>query len=147
MSEDQTEQSWEVGQSVIHFSPYGSYGRNDHGVTVHPIESVAPKSFVVNGTRYFKDKLKSRTKGGFHHTTWLVCAMDDERAPYLLAERSARRQRNKVAAVQKLWDREGGIEHAADLQVELNEWVKAEQERQAAWEALRLIRPTGNMLD
>lgn len=147
MSEAQPERTWEKGQSVILFTPYSGYGKDDHNVTVHQIESVAPKSFKVWHYRFFKDKLQVRTQGGFHGTTWKVCAMDDERAPYLLAERSARRQLNKVAAVQKLWDREGGVEHAADLQVELNEWVTAEQERLAAWDALRVLRPSGSPLD
>lgn len=141
MSEDKPEQTWEKGQSVIVFTPYGSYGRDDHNVSVHKIESVAPKSFKVSHFRFFKDKLSARTQGGFHGSTWLVCAMDDDRAPYLLAERSAKRQMNKVAAAQKLWDREQTVEHAADLQVELNEWVTAEQERTAAWEALQVLRP------
>lgn len=140
MSEDQPEPTWEKGQNVIIFSPYGSYGRDDHNVSVHPIESVAPKSFKVSHYRFFKDKLKVRTSGGFGGSTWLVCAMDDERAEYLLAERYARRQMNKVAAVQKLWDREHTVEQAADLQVELHAWVDAEQARVAAYEALRVLR-------
>lgn len=151
MSDEQPEQIWEKGQKVIIFTPYGSFGNDDHNVSVHPIESVAPKSFVASHYRFRKDKLAARTQGGFHGTTWLVCRMDDERAPYLLAERSAKRQMNSVSTAQQRWTRDQTVENAADLQVELHGWVEAEQERVKAEADLRTLRAEeakyGNLLE
>jgi hypothetical protein len=148
MSDKSTERTWKKGQTVILFTQYARYGTDDHKVSVHKIDSVAPKSFKVGQYRFFKDKLSVQISGGgFHEVTWKVCAIDDERAPYLLAERDACRQRVCVTEAQKLWDREQSVECAVDLQSELNKWITAERLRLAAWKELRELRPFGLPLD
>lgn len=140
MSEKQTEQVWEKGQNVIIFNRYGGYGRNDHGVQVHKIESVAPKSFVVSHYRFRKDRLEVHTGGGFVGSTYEVCRMDDPRAEYLLAERFAQRQLSKVSKAESAWAKGRTVENAADLQVELYAWMEAEQARVKAEEALKTLQ-------
>lgn len=144
---EQPEQVWEVGQPVIIFSRYGSYGRNDHAVQVHKIESVAPKSFKVSHYRFRKDKLEVRTSGGFAGSTYEVCAMDDPRAEYLLAERFVQRQGSKVDKAERAWKENRTVENAADLQVELYAWVEAEQARAKAEAALRELQGRKPLLE
>lgn len=147
MSEEQPEQSWEVGQPVIIFNRYGGHGRNDLSVQVHKIESVAPKSFVVSHYRFRKDKLEVRTDGGHAGSTYEVCRMDDPRAEYLLAERFTQRQMSKVSKAESTWAKAKTVENAADLQVELYAWVEAEQARVKAEEALKTLQDGRPLLE
>jgi hypothetical protein len=134
-----TEQSWEKGQEVLVF---GSPGRlrydQDYYVRVVEIESVAPKSFVAAGYRFFKDKLQVRNSSGYGTT--MVAAMDDERAPYLLACREASQRLTAVSTAELAWKRERTVNNAADLQVELHGWVVAVEKRDKVREELRALR-------
>lgn len=131
-----TEQVWEKDQEVLVFASTGRLGYDqDYYVRVVKIESVAPKSFVAAGYRFFKDKLKARTGSGYGHT--VVAAMDDERTPYLLACREVSRRLTAVNTAERAWDREKTTNNAADLQVELHGWVVAVEAREKAREELR----------
>jgi len=139
------EQTWEKGQQVLVFGSTGRLGYDqDYYVRVVEIESVAPKSFVAAGYRFFKDKLQVRSGSGYGHTQ--VSAMDDERAPYLLACREAARRLTAVHAAERAWSREHTTANAADLQVELHGWVVAVEKRDKARDELRALRPTGELL-
>lgn len=139
------EQSWEKGQEVLVFGSTGRLGYDqDYYVRVVEIESVAPKSFVAAGYRFFKDKLRVHSSAGYGYTQ--VAAMDDERAPYLLACREASRRMTAVGVAERAWDREHTTANAADLQVELHGWVVAVEKRDKAREELRALRPTGDLL-
>jgi len=140
-----TDQSWEKGQEVLVFGSTGRLGYDqDYYVRVVQIDSVAPKSFVAAGYRFFKDKLRVRSGTGYGHTQ--VAAMNDERAPYLLACREVSRRSTAVGVAERNWSRERTTANAADLQVELHGWVVAVEKRNKAREELRALRPSGDLL-
>lgn len=145
MGKAQQERTWEKGQEVLIFGSSGRLGYDqDYYVQVFKIESVAPKSFVAGGHRFFHNRLEVRRSSGYGYTQ--VAAMDDERAPYLLACREASQRLTAVHAAERAWSRNNTIANAADLQVELHGWVVAVEKRDKARDELRALRPTGDLL-
>lgn len=129
----------EVGQRVITFFPYARYGEQPQVLT---IESVAPKSFVVGGQRYRKDKMEHTTHhSSYDSVTVRVVTLDDDRAPWLLAVRLADKAHRQVLAAEKAWRVRQVVSTAADLQVALHGWVIATEEVGARLSALKILKP------
>lgn len=144
MSDEQPQRDWQPGQEVLIFGSTGRLGYDqDYYVRVVKIDSVAPKSFLAGGYRFFKDKLKVRNSS-YGHTQ--VAAMDDERATYLLACREVSLRTTATLSAERAWDRERNVNNAADLQVELHGWVVAVEARDKARDELRALRPNGDLL-
>jgi hypothetical protein len=117
---------WAAGERVIVVST----SQNTAGPRVLKIESVAPKSFVVDGERFRLEKLRDGvpTKdmgSGWGHYTLAVIPLDSPDAPYLLAERTLNQEYQVVAAAQRAWTKDHGIQNASTLSRALQGWIEA----------------------
>lgn len=117
---------WAAGERVIVVST----SQHSVGPRVLKIQSIAPKSFVVDGERFRVDKLRngvpSKDMGtGWGHYTLAIVPLDAPDAPYLLAERALNQEYRLVTAAEKAWTKDHSIENAATLRAELEDWIEA----------------------
>jgi hypothetical protein len=125
---DASDREWVVGERVIVVS--------SHAASLSPrvlkIERVAPKSFVVDGERYRRDKLEDGVPTNWTGTGWgrfhvQVFPLDHPDAAFLVAKRALFKQGRLVEMAEKAFHKDRSA-HAADvLRNELGDWIETKK--------------------
>lgn len=123
--------SWIVpGAKIIEWRTYAG----EQIVALRAIESVAPKTFVVAGSRIRKDRMEQQ-RGGDYGPTYHYVNPNSEEAKPLLRLRQVQRARRRVDEAMSEWrkidsnESEQRVEKAQELANLLLDYIQVEQGR------------------
>lgn len=137
------DREWVVGERVIVVSSHA----NSPSPRVLKIERVAPKSFVVDGERYRRDKLEDGLPTSWTGTGWgrfhvKVYPLDHPDASYLIAKRALFKQGRLVEMAEKAFHKDRTAHTADVLRTELSDWIETRKtfDRESSMRDLRAAR-------
>jgi hypothetical protein len=133
---DASDREWVVGERVIVASSHAT----SPSPRVLKIQRVAPKSFVVDGDRFRRDKLEDGLPTNWLGTGWgrfhvKVYPLDHPDAAYLIAKRALFKQERLVEMAEKAFHKDRSAVAADVLRNELGGWIEARNTFQREQEA------------